>query len=740
MRHFLKKILLASCLIPVCATVMAGEPAGRVLMLLGTGTVVRGNQQLPMARGTVVESGDLIRMGDASTAQIRFSDEAMVALRPNTEFRIEEYRFSEKGEGDSSVFTLVKGGLRTITGLIGKRNPAAYEMRGSTATIGIRGTHYTVVNCEAACLNADGSTAPKGLYGGVSEGRIVVKNTADSKEFARDQYFSVASADGQITPLLAPPVFLREKLDKLSRTATTKPASEAEKTAEAEPTPKSEAANSETATSTAESKTDSTAIASVNSSQAVTAAVATTTPISQSSTTTDASASSSTPSTAVNAEPASSTASTASTTAPATTTSSAAPSSTITSSTAASTSTTSTSTPSAAASTTSSATPSTKTASSTAASTSTTSISAPSAAASTTSSATPSTTTASNTAPSNAAASVSAPLNLTASTSLASTPALANTATTSASTTSTVSNAIKTSTAFESFYNWIAQLFKQGASQKKLLDVAYVNAGNYATKIDGVNKTSVKAEAASLNLDQSTVAAYPDVVNALKSGDKSLKSYLEDSYSGEVKGIDGDRSYVGTYRKSESTHTDSESSAGNAYWGRFSEKSDLTYSDGTTATQSNIRHWAVGSPVTDMPTSGIYKYSSVGGTSPTDQNGEVGKMISRGSWQLNFGQQKIQTASDIKWSMDDTSYALKVPSQSYQVTTSGAVTSLTAGNGGALSSTTSCSGGGCQSASSNIAVTPFGSKATGLGVGIATTATVSGGKTQQTSSVQVYER
>ena len=270
--------------------------------------------------------------------------------------------------------------------------------------------------------------------------------------------------------------------------------------------------------------------------------------------------------------------------------------------------------------------------------------------------------------------------------------------------------------------------------------MAYVNTGNYSTKIDGVTTKSVKAEAASLNLDQNTVAAYPDIVNALKAGDKSLKSYLDDSYSGEVKGIDGERTYSGTYRKSESTQTDSESSAGNAYWGRFSEKSELTYSDGTSATLSNIRHWAVGSPVTDMPTSGVYKFSSVGGTSPTDQNGNVGKVISRGAWQLNFGQQKIQTAADVKWSMDNTSYALKVPTQSYLVTSSGAVTSLTAGNGGALSSTTSCSGGGCTSASSNIAVTPFGSKATGLGVGIATTATLSGGKTQQTSSVQVYER
>jgi hypothetical protein len=212
------KLSIASLImLSAWGSLYAAEPAGRVLILQGSAVAVRGAQEIPLARGTTIESGDLLKVADSSSMQVRFTDESVVALRANSQYKIDDYKFSEKGEGDKSVFSLLKGGMRTITGLIGKRNPENYQMRSTTATIGIRGTHFTAVNCASDCTNTDGSKVEDGLYGGVTDGRIVVRNSAGETEFSRDQYFQVTSNNALPIPLLAPPSFLRDKLDGLAK-------------------------------------------------------------------------------------------------------------------------------------------------------------------------------------------------------------------------------------------------------------------------------------------------------------------------------------------------------------------------------------------------------------------------------------------------------------------------------------------------------------------------------------------
>lgn len=212
------KLSIASLImLSAWGSLYAAEPAGRVLILQGSAVAVRGNQEIPLARGTTIESGDLLKVADSSSMQVRFTDESVVALRANSQYKIDDYKFSEKGDSDRSIFLLLKGGMRTITGLIGKRNPDAYQVRSTTATIGIRGTHFTAVNCASDCSNADGSKAEDGLYGGVTDGRIVVRNSAGETEFSRDQYFQVTSNNALPIPLLAPPSFLRDKLDGLAK-------------------------------------------------------------------------------------------------------------------------------------------------------------------------------------------------------------------------------------------------------------------------------------------------------------------------------------------------------------------------------------------------------------------------------------------------------------------------------------------------------------------------------------------
>lgn len=204
--------LLAALVLPV----LSQAAAGRVLIAVGDVTAQRGNTVLKLDRDFVLESGDVVRTGDASNAQFRFTDGAMVALRANSQFSIDQYRFVPTDPGsaeEKGFFSLVKGGLRTISGLIGKKNRDAYSMGTPTATIGIRGTHYNLMVCQGNCRNNDGSLAKDGTYGTVYHGIINVANQNGSGNFSRDQSFFVADSQSGINRLIAPPPFLKDKLE-----------------------------------------------------------------------------------------------------------------------------------------------------------------------------------------------------------------------------------------------------------------------------------------------------------------------------------------------------------------------------------------------------------------------------------------------------------------------------------------------------------------------------------------------
>lgn len=111
--------------------------SGNVLAVSSTGA------ERALSRGAELASGETIRTGDNARVQLRFSDGAMMSLQPQTEFRIDSYNYNGKTDGEEKgFFSLIKGGLRTITGLIGKGQRDNYRVNTAVATIGIRGTEY----------------------------------------------------------------------------------------------------------------------------------------------------------------------------------------------------------------------------------------------------------------------------------------------------------------------------------------------------------------------------------------------------------------------------------------------------------------------------------------------------------------------------------------------------------------------------------------------------------------------
>ncbi|HEX4328675.1 MAG TPA: FecR family protein [Burkholderiales bacterium] len=212
-------------LIPLCATLAllappaGAEPVGRVLVAVGDVALVRAARIIPALNGTPVETGDQVRTGPASSAQIRFTDSAIVSVKPQTLFAVSEYAFSGQEDGsEKAVFELIRGGFRTVTGLIGHINKRSYQLRTPTATVGIRGTVWGAQQCEAGqCKQPDGSNAPAGTYGEVKSGAIAVSNDAGESDFGPNTAFYVADSKSAATRLLATPEFVLDRLDARSR-------------------------------------------------------------------------------------------------------------------------------------------------------------------------------------------------------------------------------------------------------------------------------------------------------------------------------------------------------------------------------------------------------------------------------------------------------------------------------------------------------------------------------------------
>src|SRR6266852_2655233 len=221
-RMRLTRLVQVFC-VALCAAALPAhaEPAGEVLTAGGDVLVLRGSQILRLSSGAAIESGDQIHTGADGKVLIVFTDSGLIWIRSNSDFVVDEYSYANgQGGRESAFFSLLKGGARSVTGLIGRRNRMAYRLRAPVAAIGIRGTDFSVVMCQSDCRNSDGSAAAKGLYGEVIEGRIAVTPFDDrllEREFGAGEFFHLADEHSTPTPLFVPLPFLRGKQDEQTR-------------------------------------------------------------------------------------------------------------------------------------------------------------------------------------------------------------------------------------------------------------------------------------------------------------------------------------------------------------------------------------------------------------------------------------------------------------------------------------------------------------------------------------------
>lgn len=229
------KAFAALALASACGLALAVQVAGTVVNLSGPLLARKSDGAVKLlAPKSVVEQGDTLVAEKNTYARIRFADNSEVTLKPNTILRIDAFAYDAgKPEGDNASLTLVKGGVRVTTGLLGKRNGEKFALNTPSAAIGIRGSTFTaewIEPSEAALAararylmastaggpgsaaaavplqlaqmmppRAPTSTLAPGLYVAVIDGLIVMNNNGGSQAFSAGQF-------GYVRAINTPPV------------------------------------------------------------------------------------------------------------------------------------------------------------------------------------------------------------------------------------------------------------------------------------------------------------------------------------------------------------------------------------------------------------------------------------------------------------------------------------------------------------------------------------------------------
>ena len=188
----LSLVVCISLLAPVL--VQAKDTAGNVLRVTGRATITSPDGQIrKIKKGSSLKSTDIISTSARSHVRMKLEDESFIMVRPDSRVSIDDFKYDKKKQaGNRGLFSLLKGGFRVITGLITDKKK--YKYRTAIATIGIRGTEFSVRVCGADCYDID--PVPKdGLFLEVHDQEVIITTKAGVYTFTKGQFAYVADSN-----------------------------------------------------------------------------------------------------------------------------------------------------------------------------------------------------------------------------------------------------------------------------------------------------------------------------------------------------------------------------------------------------------------------------------------------------------------------------------------------------------------------------------------------------------------
>ncbi len=182
------------------ATLFLGELAlaasAVVTSVTGTAQAQSGTASpRPLRQGDEVLQGDVVSTGGNSSLVLKFDDGQVTALTSNSRMQITNYQYEPQARTGNIVLSLLQGGMRAVSGLLGRAHPDRVSYRAGAATIGIRGTDVTIALGDGLVVVTVSEGAISFTYGG----QTVTVPTGQG----------AVGADGRITPGTVAAVFSR---------------------------------------------------------------------------------------------------------------------------------------------------------------------------------------------------------------------------------------------------------------------------------------------------------------------------------------------------------------------------------------------------------------------------------------------------------------------------------------------------------------------------------------------------
>src|SRR3989338_2589570 len=187
-------IFFAACLAFFSTSAFAGV-AGYAQFVSGQVQVTNSaGQTRALQKGDPVHESDTVITAKGASAQIKMRDGGFIAIRPDSQLKFDSFIFSGKEDGNErSFFSLLQGGIRAITGLIGQQNKGNYRIATAASTIGIRGTdHETYVVVKGSEMAAK---APVGTYNKVNTGGTTMTTDKGAINISPNQMGFAAAKD-----------------------------------------------------------------------------------------------------------------------------------------------------------------------------------------------------------------------------------------------------------------------------------------------------------------------------------------------------------------------------------------------------------------------------------------------------------------------------------------------------------------------------------------------------------------
>jgi len=143
LRHLITATLFAGALGLVASTPALAE-IGRIKTFVGMAQVKRGSQVIPASAGLKLEETDLLITGKDGRMGIAFTDDTRIAVGPNSNIQVRQYKYDRTQQTGNFVARVNKGSLGVVSGKIAKSAKNAMQVHTPTTILGVRGTRFVV--------------------------------------------------------------------------------------------------------------------------------------------------------------------------------------------------------------------------------------------------------------------------------------------------------------------------------------------------------------------------------------------------------------------------------------------------------------------------------------------------------------------------------------------------------------------------------------------------------------------